>query len=258
MKSQIHLLKMATNLRLLIFVVLTGTVTISSAQNKQPMKCETIPEKVFKIKTLCGPSGADYIEYPETRRWAAIREIVAIGTSQTPDAVAALIDLVLHEELYEYDQGVEGDFVHHRVSHQAVKALLDQPLTELPIIPGSDLPDYPYISEPGLEHLEFPYRAYYRLAFEHAFRHCRDWCREIRDGTRSFQLQGSRHRYNHLGQIINHPPPRTHSTTSPPQTPGPASSQPSLNPKTYWLIALLTLLTLVIIGAIIKLTIRKT
>ena len=143
---------MKPNLRLFILLILAAAVTISSGEKKPPMKRDTIPKKVLKIKTLCGPSGADYIEYPETRRWAAIREIVAIGTSQTPDAVAALIDLVLHEELYEYDQGVEGDFVHHRVSHQAVKALLDQPLTELPIIPGSDLPDYPYISEPGLEH----------------------------------------------------------------------------------------------------------
>jgi len=222
------------------------------------MKRETIPEKILKIKTLSGPDGPDYIEYAETRRWAAIREIVAIGNSQTPEAVAALIDLVLHEELYEYDEGVEGvegDFVHMRVSHQAVTAFLHQHLTELPIIAGSDLPDYPYLSQPGPERREFPFRAYYSSEFEHALRDCRAWCQEVRDGKRSFQLQGSKLRYNHLGQVINHPPPRTHSTSQSTQTPGPASSQPSSNPKTHWLIALLSLM---IIGGLMKLATRKT
>ncbi|YCM43972.1 hypothetical protein V2O64_21925 [Verrucomicrobiaceae bacterium 227] len=247
---------MATNLRLFIFLLLTATITISSAQKKPPMKRNTIPEKVHRIKTLFGPDGANYIEYSESRQIAIIRGIVDITRSRDPEAVTALIDLALYEPFDELDSKMtRKDLYVFRASHKAVCGLLNYPLTELAVIPGPDLPDYPYFDPIDPERRKKALRSHYENNPEEALRDCRAWCQEILDGKRSFQLQGSRHRYNHLGQIINHPPPRIHSTTSPPQTPGPASSQLSLNPKTYWLIALLTL---VIIGAIIKLTIRKT
>jgi len=247
---------MATNLRLLIFLTLTATVTILHAQKKPPMKRDTIPEQVLEIKTLAGPDGADYIEYSETRQRAIIRAIVTITRSRNPEAVAALIDLVLYEPFDDFDSKlVRKDLYLYRASHQAVCGLLNYALTELAVIPGPDLPDYPYFDPIDPERRKKALRSHYENNPEEALRDCRAWCREVRDGKRSFQLQGSKLRYNHLGQVINHPPPRTHSTSQSTQTPGPASSQPSSNPKTHWLIALLSL---VIIGGIMKLAIRKT
>ena len=254
--SQIYLLNVKTNLHLFILLILAAAVTISSGEKKPTMKRDTIPEKVRRIKTLCGPDGANYIEDFESRQIAIIRGIVAITRSRDPEAVAALIDLALYEPFDELDSKMtRKDLYVFRASHKAVCGLLNYPLTELAVIPGPDLPDYPYFDPIDPERRKKALRSHYENNPEEALRDCRAWCQEIRDGKRSFQLQGSKHRYNHLGQIINHPPPRTHSTTQPEQTPNPASSQPTSNPKTHWLIALLAL---VIIGGIIKLTIRKT
>ena len=250
---------MKTNLHLFILLILAAAVTISSGEKKPPMKRDTIAEKVLEIKTLAGPEGPDYIEYSESRQLAIVKGIVAITRSRDPEAVAALIDLALYEPFDELDSKMtRKDLYVFRASHKAVCGLLNYPLTELAVIPGPDLPDYPYFDPIDPERRKKALRSHYENNPEEALRDCRAWCQEIRDGKRSFQLQGSRHRYNHLGQIINHPPPRAHSTTSLPQTPGPASSQPSLNQKTHWFIALLSIVIIVIIGGIIKLTIRKT
>ncbi|YCM43973.1 hypothetical protein V2O64_21930 [Verrucomicrobiaceae bacterium 227] len=255
MKLQIYLLKMATNLRLFIFLLLTATITISSAQKKPPMKRDTIAEKVLMIKTLAGPEGADYIEYSDNRRWAMKRQIIQIGRTPTAEAAIALIDLMLSPEIEAFDTPYFDKYDDQTISFRIAVTLLKLPLVDAPLILSSTLPDHPLFSQPDLMARRTALRDHISLFPAQAIRDCRAWCQEVRDGKRSFQLQGSRLRYNHLGEVINHPPPRTHSTSQSPQTPTPASSQPSLNPKTYWIIALLALFS---IGGIIKLTIRKT
>ncbi|MEJ6582206.1 MAG: hypothetical protein QNL68_20680 [Akkermansiaceae bacterium] len=127
------------------------------------------------------------------------------------------MDLVLYEPLSDFDKGIRhsDDFssLQRRVSHHAVWALLQYALTELPVIPDSNLPDFPGRDDPDPEKRRLNLANYYY--YEAALIACRAWCQEVREGKRSFQLIGSKIRYNHLGQPANAPPPRIHSKNSP-------------------------------------------
>jgi hypothetical protein len=200
-----------------------------SGKSPTILRTGSASEGLAEIKNLLKRERPDLLD----RRGLIVKEIVGISRSRNPNAVAALMDLVLYEPLSDFDKGV---------SHQAVWALLQYALTELPVIPDSNLPDFPGRDDPDPEKRRLNLANYYYHNYEAAFIACRAWCQEVREGKRTFQLTGSKIRYNHLGQPANAPPPRIHSQNPPrTETKAPQATPPKKHPATNWLIGLCAL-----------------
>jgi hypothetical protein len=187
------------------------------AQHPNIQPFPSFAERVVAIKKSIKDDHSDTPGAKYAQRISIIRDIVGISRSRDPNAVAALMDLVLYEPLSDFDKGIRhsDDFssLQRRVSHHAVWALLQYALTELPVIPDSNLPDFPGRDDPDPEKRRLNLANYYYYDYDAALIACRAWCQEVREGKRSFQLIGSKIRYNHLGQPANAPPPRIPAST---------------------------------------------
>ena len=171
-----------------------------------------------------------------------IREIIAISKSHTPEAAAALIDLMLHEEIDAIDEPYTGRHASDKISYQIANCLLKFPFTSSPSIQLTQVSDSPVFKQSDPQRLKSAIRDYYSIFPDRAITECRAWCREVREGKRTFQLIGSKVRYNHLGLPANAPPPRIHSQNPPrTETKAPHATPHKKHPATKWLIGLCTL-----------------
>jgi hypothetical protein len=222
------------------FVISTSTHGDENVQTLTPTRTGSISERIVEIKRLIE---AGYtIENQYSRRLDMIREIIAISNSHTPGAAAALIDLMLHEEIDAIDEPYTGRHASDKIAYQIANCLLKFPFTSSPSIQLTQVPNSPFFKQSDPQRLKSAIRDYYSIFPDRAITECRAWCQEVREGKRTFQLTGSKIRYNHLGKPAIAPPPRIHSQNPPrTETKAPQTIPHKKHPATNWLIGLCAL-----------------